>query len=516
MSRARVRLDWNQWVGVKPGGLVNSTVLDLSRKPGWERLRPDDLRELAARAMGVPLDEVRFFYGDDDLVIRPNGQAIIRHRKDALYVLDDGTFDRARFMSCMGALHWHRIDFLPVVELFQSLLPGTGSAAFELIRGLYDDQNADAPQPLPLRYRGIPTYPSEAAFRLFSAFFTPQGPAGAPAFPIFMDVSQSHKVTWLPAAEPPRRYFGAGGRFCVTVTKNLVRKVTCANDSTGLSYVHVDADRLAPCQRTVAVERAVLVLRDERQERRIPLGSAFGFLHDVPLPKPAPVPMTWPDFFVGAPPDVSASDAFGAVLLYPDDETVIDELGSQPFVADYLHDVLSDSPATSSPAAQAKRILIDRFDACLQALLDTDRASEQIVLYAHPPFAQKQAQGLWNRLAQGNRFEAGRAIRLLASQQAHKKVYEATYDLIYRFIAFSQFENPAGLRQVAVELHHSLAPGGTAYVVGPQAVAGICAPRLHVVERHPVEALPTFQMHRGILPKARLRPGLTLYRLVKR
>ena len=153
LSRARFRLDWSQWVGVKPEGLVNATVLDLSRKPGWERLRADDLRHLAARAMNVPLDEVRFFYGDDDLVVRPNGQAVIRHKKDALYVLEDGTFDRARFMSCMGALHWHRIDFLPVVELFQSLLPGTGSAAFELIRGLYDDQNATAPQPLALRGR---------------------------------------------------------------------------------------------------------------------------------------------------------------------------------------------------------------------------------------------------------------------------------------------------------------------------------------------------------------------------
>ena len=51
-------------------------------------------------------------------------------------------------MSCMGAMHWARIDFLPVVELFQSLLPGTGSAAFELIRGLYDDQNPKEPVPL--------------------------------------------------------------------------------------------------------------------------------------------------------------------------------------------------------------------------------------------------------------------------------------------------------------------------------------------------------------------------------
>jgi hypothetical protein len=150
LVRARFRLDWGQWVGLKPAGLINSTVLDLSRKPGWQRLRADDLRHMAAQALRVPLDEVRFFYSDEDLVIDANGQATIRQKKDAFYILDDGTFDRARFMACMGAMHWHRIDFLPVVELFQSLLPGTGSAAFELIRGLYDDQNEGQPQPLPL------------------------------------------------------------------------------------------------------------------------------------------------------------------------------------------------------------------------------------------------------------------------------------------------------------------------------------------------------------------------------
>jgi len=515
LSRARFRLDWNQWVGVKPEGLVNATVLDLSRKPGWERLRADDLRHLAARAMNVPLDEVRFFYGDDDLVVRPDGQAVIRHKKDALYVLEDGTFDRARFMSCMGALHWHRIDFLPVVELFQSLLPGTGSAAFELIRGLYDDQNAAAPQPLPLRYRGIPTYPSEAAFRLFSAFFTPRGPGEAPAFPVFMDVSRSHTVTWLPAAEPPRRYFGAGGRFCVTVVDKLVRKVTCSNDATGLSYVPADPRRMAPCQRTVGVEAGVLVLRDERKERRLSLGPAFTFLQDTPPPEAKPVPITWRDFFAGSPPEVSPRDAFGAVLLYPEDETVIDHLATQPFVADYLHDIDS-AAAPSFPAGQAERILIEGFDACLSTLLETDHAREQLALYDHPAFAQKQAQALWNRIAQANRFEAGRTIRLLPSKEARKAAYARTYGLIYRFIAFPQFENPAGLSQIAAEVHHSLSRGGCAFVVGPPSFAGISAPRFQVLERQPVEALPTFQMHRSILPKARLRPGLTLYRLIKR
>src|SRR6185312_15388019 len=119
----------------------------------------------AAGALRVPLEEMLWFYRDEDLAIDAKGMATIRQRKDALYVLDDGGFDKARFMSCMGAMHWDQIDFLPVVELFKSLLPGTGSAVFELIRGLYDDQAKGYSAPRALRYRGIPTYPSEAAFR---------------------------------------------------------------------------------------------------------------------------------------------------------------------------------------------------------------------------------------------------------------------------------------------------------------------------------------------------------------
>ena len=118
--------------------------------------------------MNADLATIRFFYRDEDLEIQKNGHAIIRQVKDAFYVLPDGSFEGAKFMSCMSRMEWGRIDYLPVVELFLSLLPGTGGATFELIRGLYDDQQQGAPIPLP--YRGIPAYPSIGAFRLFSAF----------------------------------------------------------------------------------------------------------------------------------------------------------------------------------------------------------------------------------------------------------------------------------------------------------------------------------------------------------
>ena len=239
LGRARVRLDWGQWVGVKPEGMAACTTLDLSGKPGWERLRADDLRSMAAQAMKVSLEEVRFFYGDDDLVVDARGQATIRHKKDALYVLEAGTFERVRFMACLGAMHWARVDFLPVVELFQSLLSGTGSAVFELIRGLYDDQNQT--HPLPLHYRGIPTYPSDAAYRLFSSCFAPQLPGGGDPFSVFMDPQRSQEVIWLPIPDPPRRYFDRTRHLCATLKSSTVQKVTVADDPAG----HVGVTALA-------------------------------------------------------------------------------------------------------------------------------------------------------------------------------------------------------------------------------------------------------------------------------
>ena len=103
---SRIHLDWGQWVGIKPGGLVNTISLDLSKRPGWERLTRDDLREMAARALNADLETIRFFYRDEDLELHANGQATIRQVKDAFYVLKDGSFEDAKFMSCMSRMEW--------------------------------------------------------------------------------------------------------------------------------------------------------------------------------------------------------------------------------------------------------------------------------------------------------------------------------------------------------------------------------------------------------------------------
>jgi hypothetical protein len=514
LLRARIRLDWGQWVGLKPTGLINQTTLDLSKKPGWERINPDDLRQMAAHAMRVPLEEVKFFYGDEDLVIDSKGIATIRYKKDAFYVLEVGLFERARFMACMGAMHWANIDFLPVVELFQSLLPGTGSAAFELIRGLYDDQNEGTPTPL--RYRGIPTYPSEAAFKLFSAFFTPQVPGEGDPFPVFMDVPRSHEVTWLPAPDPPVRCFDTAHSLCVTVKGQKIQKVTRWDDPAGLPFVQAGPGAAAPFDRSVTIAKGTLVLHDRSTRTEIPLQPAWGSLQESLPGTPPPAPFGWAALFGDTLPPVTPQDAFSAVLLYPDDDTEIGELASQPFVADYLQDSFEQDPRLAAHLRKTASILIDNFDGAIKTCINPDRSRNHTVLYVRPAYAQKQAQQTWSELAQSRRLDLAKTISLLPAANA-QEAYRKSYDLLFAWIPFSCFDDASKLQETARMVFGAIGQGGLAFIVGPASLKSALhsQPGFQVLSAETVESLPTFRMHRTILPKARLKQGLTLFHIVK-
>jgi hypothetical protein len=514
LVHARVRLDWGQWVGLKPEGMVNTTTLDLSRKPGWQRLQADDLRKMAAQALRVPFEEVKFFYGDEDLVVDSKGVATIRHKKDAFYVLDVGLFDRARFMACMGAMHWERIDFLPVVELFQSLLPGTGSAMFELIRGLYDDQNER--ESLPLRYRGIPTYPSEAAYKLFGSFFAPQAPGGGDPFPIFMDVPRSHEVTWLPAADPPLRYFDTAHSLCVTIKAHKIQKATKWDDTTGLPFVQAGPGMTAPFDRSVAATKGMLVLEDRAARMEVPLQPAWGPLQESSAEDRPLAPVGWPALFGGTPPAVTPQEAFSSVLLYPEDDTEIGELASQPFVADHIQDSFEQDPKLAAHLTRAGHVLIDNFDGAIKTCTNLDRPRAYTVLYTRPAYAQKQAQNLWSELARSRQFDMVKQISFLPAASA-QEAYRRSYDLLYVWIPFGIFGDASRLRDTVRTILGAIGRGGLAFIAGPasfqSALQGLS--QLKVLSREPVDSLSTFQMHRTILPKARLKPGLTLFILAK-
>lgn len=510
LVRARLRLDWGQWVGLRPGGMVQSTRLNLSSRPGWQRLKADDLRQMAAQAMRVPLEEVQFFYPDEDLTIDGEGQATIRHRKDAFYVLEDGTFSRPRFMACMGAMHWGRIDFLPVVELFQSLLPGTGSAAFELIRGLYDDQNTSDPRPL--RYRGIPTYPSPAAYRLFSAFFTPGLAKGGDPFPVFMDPARSREVAWLPAPAPPRRYFDEPRKLCVTIKADAVQKVTRADDPAGLPYVEASASTPPPCDRRVTVAGATLELRDGEACIEVPVNPAWGPLRESPPTRGPALAPGWRALLGEGFTPVSPQAAYSAVLLYPEERAEIDELACQPFAADHLQDLFEQEPPLRAHLGRSRRVLVDNFDARLSALVHLDAPRDVSILYRHAAFVQKFAQSAWNALVQRNRLDWVKHIHCLPERSGRAAAYRERYDLILSWVPFAIFDQEAGIDAAARQAARSLRPGGIVCLVGPAAIgAALQAEGLQMLGVTPVEELPTYRMHLTLLPQSRLKPGLTLF-----
>jgi hypothetical protein len=515
LLRARIRLDWGQWVGLKPAGLVNETSLDLVGKPGWQQLTADDLRAMAAQALRVPIEEVRFFYRDEDLLMEPTGKAMIRQRKDALYVLEDGDFEQARFMSCMGTMHWSSIDFLPVVELFKSLLPGTGSAVFELIRGLYDDQNGGKSSLRPLRYRGIPTYPSEAAFRLFSSFFTPQAPDGNDPFTLFMNPERSNCVTWLPAGTPPTRYFDQRVGACLTLQGGVLHKVTVTSDSTGLSYMSPKDRRFAPCDRSAKIAGAHINLKDRDRETTLTVVLPQGSLEQ----SDAPVlmsPVDWRSVFVQGVPSIPPADAYGAVLLYPDDESEISECSAQPFVADYIQDIGEQDREIGAILSRSHRVLIYNGDAVVATCITFDRPRDYTVLVRHPAYAQKQAQRLWSICDELQRWDWLSHIRFVSHEEPQDREGAHSYDVVYHWVPYDSGDLPASLDERMKRISRSLHGGGTAFVIGPAQLGQYGASDgLHVCWEEPVEQLPTFRMHRAILPKARLRAGLTLFHIKK-
>ena len=515
LCRARIRLDWGQWVGLKPAGLVNETSLNLGSKPGWQRLKADDLRSMAAQALRVPMEEVRFFYRDEDLLIEPTGRATIRQRKDAFYVLQDGDFERARFMSCMGAMSWSSIDFLPVVELFKSLLPGTGSAVFELIRGLYDDQNEGKPIPRPLRYRGIPTYPSEAAYFLFSRFFTPQAPGGSNPFTLFMNSKRSHQVIWLPAGTMPIRYFDHRTGTCLTLQGGLLHKVTVASDSSGLSYMSPKGRRFVPCDRSAEIAGAHVILKDRDRETTLAVTLPQGSLEQSGEPV-AMSPVDWRSVFVQGVPLIPPADAYGAVLLYPEDESEIGECAAQPFVADYLQDIGEQDREIGAVLSRGQRVLIENGDAVVATCIMFDRPRDYTVLVRYPAFAQKQAQQLWSVCAELQRWDSLSRIRFVSDEGLYDREAVHSYDLVYHWVPYDSGDLPAGLAERMKGISRILRGGGNAFVIGPVQLGQHGASHgLHVCWEEPVEQLPTFRMHRTILPKARLRAGLTLFHMKK-
>ena len=268
LSLARMHLDCKQWVGIKPRAKTFTTQVDISPHEGWETMTLDDLREKAAEAWRVPTSEVKYFYDDNHMLHQGDGKYDIRLTKDGLYALHDGNFDKSIFISFMFQVNWAKLDLIPVVELFQSTLPGTGGAVFEFIWGIYNDQSREEELP-PLRYRGLPTYPSKEAFNIFSAFFEPKGPDGKNIKTVFMDPQTSNEVTWTPQKHPPVRHFSQQQKVAITAQDGYLYKVTVFDDPIAFPFTNCVGIRRPPIEREVRVGNQSFTLLEGELGREI-------------------------------------------------------------------------------------------------------------------------------------------------------------------------------------------------------------------------------------------------------
>ncbi|MGE0472113.1 MAG: hypothetical protein AB7P17_00575 [Nitrospirales bacterium] len=511
LAAARLRLDWGQWVGIRPEGLVNTISLDLSRKAGWERLTRDDLRQMAARSMQTDAETIKFFYRDEDLILNGDGTATIRQVKDAFYVLPQGMFEDARFMSCMSRMEWGRIDYLPVVELFLSLLPGTGSATFELIRGLYDDHHGI--QVFPLRYRGIPVYPSEAAFRLFSLFFSPSMSTRELPLQVFLDPRRSHEVEWLPAKDFPVRYVDQNQRLCVTVRHHAIQKATWWDDAAGLSFAGVgDGGKPVSDNRGISTHADRLYLLDAENRQTFNIRPSWKLLPNEKPVSWVPLPSTWRDEFPQGPPTLTPAQAFASVLLYPDCEEVIGEKESQPFVFDFLDDCLEEQHELRQMRDQAQRVLLSHCEAAMASCIEFRNPQQYFVWYVWPEFAQKQAQFIWNQLARRGQLAWLPNFHIIPFALHNVDALQETFDWMYVWIPFSAYTDSHRVDWWASVVASRLTRGGGACVTGPPMLEKVLQKQgLQVLQAEQGKNLPTFRIHQTILPYGRLNSDLFVW-----
>jgi hypothetical protein len=402
------------------------------------------------------------------------------------------------------------------VELFQSLLAGTGSATFELIRGLYDDQNANSTPPL-LRYRGIPTYPSPHAFQLFSTYFVPEAPGGADPFPLFMDPAQSAKVTWRPCPEVPRRFFDTEPGLCVTVTGGTVQKVTRQNDSAALPYSRPRKDGATPGGRMVGTTQTVLQLQDGDRREEFSLRTEWGVTKPTPLPeRPVSPALTWRALFPEGAPALDMKHAYFAVPLFPEDDRMVEDAMTQPLALEQTLDYFERLSARPNRSGSLGNVLIHNWDLLLSEIIHPTEDQDYTVLYTRPEFAQRQAHRLWDQTAASGRLSNLRRVAFLQADQHQQTAYTKSYGLLYCWIPFEQYRQRAECERSLEAVSKALISGGSAILSGPPWLKDVCSRvALRVLASDPIAETAGVRMHRAILPKARVNPEATLYLVQK-
>ena len=512
LALARMQLDCKQWVGIKPRAKTFSTQIDISTHEGWEKMKLDDLREKAAEAWRVPVSEIKYFYDDQHMVHQGEGKYDIRLTKDGLFALPDGTFDKTVFISFMFQVNWAKLDLIPVVELFQSTLPGTGGAVFEFIWGIFNDQSREE-ELSPLRYRGLPTYPSKEAFNIFSAFFEPKGPEGKNIQKIFMDPHTSHEITWTPQEHPPVRYFNHVQQIALTAQGGFLYKVTVFDDPITFPFTNCSGGRKPPLEREVRISNQSFTLLKGVEGREIIFEDNWGLKPQVySKSSPAKHPFTWEWFFNGETPNVDPVKSLYTVPFYPEGQVDIEESSTQPMVLDQVFHYMEMAPAMASKLEKIDKVLIHTFDTVLAGCIDSSKDREYTVLYSDPEFAQKNAQLLWNYAVSKNQLSNLEKVSFLKEADHIVDSYSQKYGLIFKWIPFMYHQDREACESMLTALSEALEPEGFLFLVGPRQLQGLFDHyKLDALYNDPVYNMPFFRQHLKMCPENQVNPDLCVF-----
>ena len=512
LALARMQLDCKQWVGIKPRAKTFSTQIDISTHEGWEKMKLDDLREKAAEAWRVPVSEIKYFYDDQHMVHKGEGKYDIRLTKDGLYALPDGTFDKAVFISFMFQVNWAKLDLIPVVELFQSTLPGTGGAVFEFIWGIFNDQSREEELP-PLRYRGLPTYPSKEAFNIFSAFFVPKGPEGKNIQKIFMDPHTSHEITWTPQEHPPVRYFSDLQQIALTAQGGYLYKVTAFDDPITFPFTNCSGGRKPPLERELRISNQSFTLLKGEEGREIIFEEGWGLKPEVySKATPAKHPFTWEWFFNGETPNVDPVKSLYTVPFYPEGQADIEESSTQPMVLDQIFHYMEMAPAMATKLEKIDKVLIHTFDTVLAGCIDSSKDREYTVLFSDPEFAQKNAQLLWNYAVSKNQLSNLEKVSFLKEADHIVDSYSQKYGLIFKWIPFMYHQDREACESMLTALSQAMEPEGYLFLVGPRQLQGLFDHyKFDALYNDPVYNMPFFRQHLKMCPENQVNPDLCVF-----
>ncbi len=226
--------------------------------------------------------------------------------------------------------------------------------------------------------------------------------------------------------------------------------------------------------------------------------------------------LSWRSLFPNGAPQISPVEAYSAVLLYPDDGREITERESQPFLFDYVDDLAEENSLLQTIVKSAGRILIAGCDAALHACIRSDSEKNYTVLYRWDNLAQKQAQALWNQCARTQKWDQLKTIKFLSYLHNIQATLQQSYELMYFWVPFEQFDKLATLEKTIATVVRTLTKGGIVVLSGIPALENLARQlRLNVLYAEYVQNLPTFRLHQAILPKAKVYQDLMVYVLQK-